>query len=175
VSNTLARVAFDPHISFFEKISSGLALAGIESKFPSSTAPIEFLNGTGDNQVDRVFHVKAGSVVAASPVTYDLSGTLANPVDGSTVAFVEVAMIAVKNTTASGGGGLKVGGGSNQFVTPFGAAGDLLIVRPGGIAILYAPYDGGGYTVTAGTGDILQIDATTGTCTYELLILGRSA
>lgn len=175
MSNTLQRVTLDPHVVFVEKISAGLASSALTSKWPLAAALIEFTNGTGDNQVDKVFHVAAGSVVAASPVTYDLAGSLVNPVDGSAVVLVEVAVLCVKNTSAKGSGSLKVGGGSAQFVTPFGATGDLVNVRPGGVLILAAPYDGGGYGVTATTADVLTIDSTSGTCAFELLILGRSA
>lgn len=175
MSNSLKKVTFDPHITIFETFTSGLAAGGIPTVWPNVTTNVEYTNGTGDNQVDKVFHVKAGSVTASSAVTYDLSGSLTNPIDGASVVFVEIAVLAIRNTSASGSGSLKVGGGSNQWVTPFGAAGDLVNVRPGGVLILAAPYDGGGYAVTAGTGDILTIDATTGTCTYDLIVIGRSA
>lgn len=129
-------------------------------------------SGTAASQQDRVWS-DAQSVANGAPDTWDLAGTLTSELDGSTVTFVEVTSIYVRNKSTTTGQYLQIGGGSNPFITWLGNSGDIVNVGPGGVFLLTAPVDG--WTVTATTGDILQIASASGTISYDIQICGRSA
>lgn len=124
-------------------------------------------NGLGDGQMDRV-HSQALSVTT-TPTDVDLAGSLSSAIGAGTTTFVDVSMIAIRNTSTSGN--LVVGGDAN-FLPFLGGATHTLIIPPGGVFYWEAPP---GVTCTAGTGDILQIAASSGTVTGVLIVGGRSA
>jgi hypothetical protein len=124
-------------------------------------------SGTGDGQVDRV--LSDALTLTTTPTDLDLAGSIASDIGAGTVVFAEVSLIVVQNTSEAGD--IVVGGDTNALLF-LGAAAQTLSVKPGGFAVLYAPK---GYTVTAGTGDILQLAASAGTVTGKLIVAGRSA
>jgi|GEM_PF-6049270 len=133
-----------------------------------------FQNGTSDGQIDRIYSTAAGSVVAASPVTIDLVGTsLPDVLDtGLSVSFADLQTLILVNTTASGGGNLLVGG-ATHFVGLVADATDVIVIKPQGwIAI---DLGATGLALTGGTSDEIKVDASSGTVTYKVLALGRSA
>ena len=70
---------------------------------------------------------------------------------------------------------VHVGGDANGLAGLFGNVNDLIVVKPGGAFLWAAP--SGGLTVTAGTGDILQVanSSSGSSVTYSIVIIGASA
>lgn len=110
-------------------------------------ASIAFTNGTGTNQVDGLPKPQTYTIAASSTQNIDLAGTLTDYA-GSAVVLTKFKglYIKLKNTTAASS--ITVGGGTN------GVLSGSVPVHNGGIFVLGSPT---GYTVTAGTGDILRI------------------
>ncbi len=131
---------------------------------------LSFTFGTGNSNANQAWH---GSVVvgATSTSSVDLSGSLINAFGGN-VNFAKVQGLLIKNTHASSP--LLVGGAAaNAWVGPFGDATDVIAVPPGGCLLLAGV---NGWTVTAGTADILQFENEGGTAlTLEMAIWGISA
>jgi hypothetical protein len=109
--------------------------------------------------------------VTSTPTDVDLAGSLSSEVGGGTTTFVKVSLIYVKNKSPSGSGNVLIGGDANALPF-FSAANDVLVLPPGGVFLWHAPP---GVTVTAGTGDILQLAASTGSVELEYIVGGRSA
>lgn len=150
-----------------DALSNGVPAASIN--VPLAT---EMQTGTSDSQSDRAYHVRA-TVAATSADTYDLAGTLTDAF-GDTLTFVEVTAIVVYNRATTTGLTISVGGGTNAFSSWLAAANDEVKCGPSGMVVVTSPVDG--HTVTAGTGDILEIDnATASSIEYDLVVIGRSA
>lgn len=112
------------------------------------------------------------TVAAGGSTTLDLAGGVADGF-GGTVAFTSVSAVMVK-AAAANDGAVSVGGGSNPFASPFGDATDAVRVLPGGCLLLAAP--GGGYAVTADTGDTLTLtNAGAAPATVEVVVIGATA
>ncbi len=133
-------------------------------------AGFSLADGTGADQANNIFSDQR-TLGAGSFEDLDLSGSLQNAF-GATLNFTAVKAILV---AASGGNtdNVEVGGaavnGLNDWV---GAAGDLVVVRPGGFLAIGAA-DATAYTVTAGTGDLLRINNPgAGAATYDIVIVG---
>ncbi len=125
--------------------------------------------GNGQNRVDRVY---GAHVAALSQTDLDLQGSLTGPF-GDTISFPIVMGLIVKNLSRTSGQNVLVGGGTNPWLTHLGAGGDIVKIGPQGMLFLWSPLDG--YATTAGTGDILRLDPSSGTPEVAYLILGRSA
>ena len=138
--------------------------------FPGS---ITLKSGTGNNQADLIF-TDQRTINASSSENLDLAGSLAGPA-GDTLTFVKVKGIYVRAAAANGGNIVLGGASSNAFTGPFGAANDVLNIPAGGYVELCAPV--AGWTVTAGTGDLLQVanDDSGAAATYDIVIIGASA
>jgi hypothetical protein len=131
-------------------------------------------DGTDDDQMDLLWHDQR-TLAASASEDLDLSGSLVDAF-GATMAFAEVRLIMVKASTSNSNDVLVGGASANQFINWVGNASDVVVVKPGGILLLYTPVDGD-YEVTAGTGDLLQIEnSDSGTAiTYDIYIGGTSA
>ena len=128
----------------------------------------KYLNGTGSNKIDAVW-----STQSSGGASVDLRGSLNSVLDGSTVNFPIVMGIFLKNLSTVSGEYISLGGGSNPFISWLLATGDGLKVGPSGFFQLWSPIDG--YATSAGTADILTLAAGSGTPSYDMLIVGRSA
>jgi len=143
-------------------------------QFPMAFSQIDnMLDGTAAGQADLLFSDQR-TITASSNEDLDLSGSLTD-VYGTTLAFVKVKVIAIY--AASGNtNNVQVGpAASNGFLGPFADASDQIDIAPGGTMLLTAP--SAGWTVTASTGDLLNIansGAGTGV-TYDIVIIGTSA
>jgi hypothetical protein len=138
------------------------------------SAPLAFTNGTGANQVDRVF-TDSRTLAASANEDLDLAAGLTDAY-GNAITFAEIVAIGIK---ASSGNTNKVRvtrPASNGFPL-YLAAGDGEDVPPGGFIAKAAPDAAGWGTVTPGTADLINIaNGGAGTpVTYEIVILGRSA
>lgn len=130
-------------------------------------------NGTGANQADLIWHDQRS--LDNTSETLDVAGGLTDGF-GATVTFARIKLIYVKNNGTDST--LDVGGAAaNQFATPFAAADNEIVIRPGGWIILYAP-GATAYAVTAGTGDNLKIQRNSSDAsvqTYDIILIGASA
>ena len=90
---------------------------------------------------------------------------------GVTLAFVKIKAVIVE-ALASNSGPITVGGATtNAFVGPFGAATHTVILPAGGVFEARNPNTG--WTVTAGTGDLLRIAGANQV--YKIVLVGTSA
>lgn len=132
------------------------------------TKAVDFTDGTGVDQADRVFH-DSRSISAADDI--DLAGVLTD-VFGATITFARLKALFVRHT--SGTGNLIIGNAAaNGFIGWFGAVTHTVTVRPNGFIALVAP-DATAYAVTAGTGDILRFAPSTGTVGFDVVLVGAS-
>lgn len=118
-------------------------------------AVTSFVDGTGAGQANTTFSDRR-TVAASATDSIDLAGGITSPL-GTPNALLAVKAILIKASEANGGN-LRVGKGvANAFVGPFGAAAVGVTVAPGGVLLLVNS-SAAGWTVTAGTGDILAVE-----------------
>ena len=102
----------------------------------------------------------------------DLAGSLENQI-GETLTFAKVYGIYVHNRSSTASDKVHIGGDANS-VPIFGAVADYLIIGPGGCLLAIDPTDG--WTVTASTGDIIEISNPGGNdIDCDVAILGKSS
>jgi len=129
-----------------------------------------FSAGTGQNQADKAYADMSRTYTASTAVDHDVAG-FTDSFGNSSQTIAKARMIAfhAENTTA--GQEWQVGGDSNSI--PFcGAAADYVKVGPDGLFLLINPIDG--YTVTASTGDVLQVTPPAAAVAASLIIAGSS-
>jgi hypothetical protein len=104
----------------------------------------------------------ADKALAGASESFDLVGALTDTA-GKAVTFAKVKMLYFYNKSDAA---MTLGGTNN--VPIFANVSDLLNVPAGGRVMLLYPT---GYTVTAGTGDLITVAGTTGK-TFEMVIIG---
>ena len=141
---------------------------------------LQFGSGTTANNANLLF-VDERSVAASTSDPLDLAGVLSDAM-GTTFAAAEIVAILVINapispSNAANTSNLTVGGGTNPVVGYLGGTTPTIgPIRPGGMVLLANPDASGLATVTAGTGDILNIaNGSGGTAVYQVAILARTA
>lgn len=154
--------------------SANVGLGTAEMVIRGETQAISWTSGTGAGQADLLF-ADQRTIADSENDDLDLAGSLTD-VFGNTLTFVEICAMEVR---AAGGNTNDVvvgGAASNAFTGPFGDASDTIAVQPGGVLALGAP-DAGGWTVAAGTGDVLRIanGGAGSSVTYDIVLVGRSA
>jgi len=142
----------------------------------SASAPIalevrhNLANGSAAGQASKAF--SDSRVIAASgSENLDLAGALSSAL-GATIAFATVKSILVKAKATNANNVLVGPAASNGFLGPFADASDRVAVKPGGSFLVSAPDTG--WTVTAGTGDLLTV-ANSGAGTevgYDIVVIG---
>src|SRR5262245_47786769 len=139
--------------------------------FPLDTAKqIVLAGGAGLGQISKVWGDE-GSQIQSVNTDLDLNGT------GLTGAFGTVSFTALKGIAIVAGdsnpGNLILGNVTNGIVGPFGAATHSQNVSPGGVYVNINP-SAAGWTITAGTADLLRIasPANAGTYTYKIVLIG---
>lgn len=137
------------------------------------SAVITLTNGTGANQVDRLFS-DTRVINASSNDDLDLAGVLTDAF-GATITFARIKAIYVKAAAGNTNNVVVGGAASAQLANVFGDVSDKIVVRPGGFLLLAAP-DVTAYAVTATTADILRIaNSSSGTSvSYDIVLLGCS-
>lgn len=129
-----------------------------------------FTPGTGNGQANIVF-ADTRTIAASSNDDLDLAGVL-SAVFGGTITFATIRAIMVRAAAANTNNVVIGAAASNQFVGPFGAATHTVILRPGDEFLI--TNRNAGWSVTAGTGDLLRI-ANSGSGTpvvYDIIIIG---
>ncbi len=130
-------------------------------------------SGTGADQADLMF-ADTRTLAASATENLDLAGSLTDAF-GATLAFAKIKAIIVQAAAANTNDVVVGGAASNAFTGPLGGTDPTVAARPGGAIVLFAPATG--WTVTAGTGDILKVaNSSSGTSvTYSIVIIGTSA
>lgn len=133
---------------------------------------ISLASGTSTGQADLCWS-DTRTVAASGTDALDLAGTLAGNL-GGTLTIVKLKAVFVR-AAAANTNNVRVNRPASNGVPLFLAASDGIDVLPGGLFLWVAP--GAGVTVTAGTGDLLNIDnSSSGTSvTYDVVFVGTSA
>lgn len=131
---------------------------------------VELLSGTTNDKADLAF-VDTRTLTTGATEDLDLAGVLANAL-GETLTMAEVVALLIisdpANTT-----NLTVGAATAEWQGPFAAAGDAMVIKPGGFMMVYAP---AGWTVGAGSTDDLKLaNAAGASANYSIAAIGRSA
>ena len=151
----------------------------------------ELLNGTTDGTMCDLVYCKSESAKAAGgTTTYDLVGSLTD-IDGATISFVEVCLIAIRNTRATAQAVISIGpdatngfgvlaGGKGFWNAALGSGGGNVIgpALSTGQTSWTVFYDATGVPCAAGSTDELSVltSAVTGaTNSWDIIIIGRSA
>lgn len=129
-------------------------------------------NGTATGKADLAWS-DTRTVAASSTDALDLAGSLAGNL-GGTLTIVKLKAVLVRAATANTNN-VRVNRPATNGVPLFLAASDGIDVLPGGLFLWVAP--GAGVTVTAATGDLINIDNSgAGTAvTYDVVLIGTSA
>lgn len=138
------------------------------------TSRLSWSSGTGADQADMLWHDQR-TLGASATENLDLAGSLTNAF-GDVQTFARVKLLLVKAAAANTNNVLVGGDATSTFLTWVVAENDAVVVRPGGLLLLYAP-DATAYAVTATTGDLLMITNSAGSTsvTYDIVIIGASA
>ena len=136
-----------------------------------------FADGTSANQADRLWYDER-EVAASSNDDLDLTA-LPRTLFGNalSVEFAKIKAILVINLSTTSGDVLRVGGAGSgsAFAAPFAGDADAQVEAPPESPLLLVNR-GDGWTVTAGTGDILRIQNTAASpVSYRIAIIGTSA
>lgn len=130
-------------------------------------------DGAGASKSEAVWHDQR-TISASSNEDIDLAGALTD-MFGTTVTFTKLKAIVVFAHAANTNNVEVTRAGTNGV--PFMlAAGDGMAIKPGGIFVLIDP-SSGGYAVTAGTGDLINIANSAGDSgvTYDIILVGETS
>jgi hypothetical protein len=145
----------------------------------TGAAPMEYTkkmtwtNGTTVDKADLVYSDTV-TVAASGTQAFDLAGSLSS-IYGATLTYVELKALlvvaAVGNTN-----NCRLNRPASNGVPLFLAASDGIDIPPGGFFFWACPADGK-VTVTAATGDLINVDnSSSGTgVTFDIVIIGASA
>lgn len=124
-----------------------------------------FSNGNGTSQFNKAY-----SDIASTTLTYDVAAGVTDA-QGAAITMAKLGMLFAENRSSTSGDIMRLGGDANS-VPVFGAAAQYLTLGPQGFALIVNPVDG--WTVTAGTGDIVTATHSTGTYDHAVIVAGRS-
>jgi hypothetical protein len=152
-------------------LASALDL-GSAAYAPSINKRITMPTGVASGQADLCF-TDTRTVAPSGTDALDLAGSLTGPV-GGTLTIVKLKLVLVR-ASAANTNNVRVNRPATNGVPLFLAASDGIDVPPGGLFLWAGP--GAGVTVTAATGDLLNIDNSgSGTSvTYDVVLVGTSA
>lgn len=145
-----------------------------EARFPVGISKhVDFIDGVGAGQVDRMFS-DTRTLAASASEDLDLAGSLTDSF-GVAVTMARVKLIYVAAAPGNTNNVNVTRPGSNGVPWAL-AAGDGVGLVPGGAFMMFAP-NAAGILVTSGTGDLITIANSAGgtSVTYDVVILGASA
>jgi hypothetical protein len=128
---------------------------------------LAFVTGTGP--LGAQVQYRASRTMAGSSENLDLAGGLANA-KGKTVTLTKVKGLLFFAAAANSGNVTVKFNPTNGLTTPCNGE----VVLPPGAVFLLATPDANGWAVTAGTGDIIQVQGASGR-TYEVCIFGEGS
>lgn len=125
-----------------------------------------YTSGTGENQANQWWADRR--TVAGASENLDVVGGLTD-MFGSTISFTAIKELLILNRSTTAAELLLISGTAvgNVMLTP---AGGKAIVKAGGIWHQAAPL--GGFTVAPDIGDIITVDPTADTITYDIFLIG---
>lgn len=126
---------------------------------------VVYVSGNGSSQYNKVH-----SDIASATTSYDLAAGVLDA-QGAAITMSKLGFVLAENRGTTSGDVMRVGGNANG-VPVFGAAAQYFTLGPQGFALIVNPVDG--WTVTAGTGDVLDVTHTTGTYDHAVVVAGRS-
>ncbi len=130
----------------------------------------ELASGTIADAADVIF---SDTRSTASNEDLDLAGSL---VDNLGAAFTPAKIKLILVVAAAGNAGnITVTRPASNGVPIFAAAGDAHAIKPGGCLLMFAPGLAGVCSVTADTGDLINVASSSGTGTYTIIVIGTSA
>ena len=132
----------------------------------------ELAAGTAVNQGDLAWWDTARSL-AATTEELDLAGGLPDP-EGNAITFARIKKLYIKNNNTTEGETLKIGGAAANAFLLFDDPTDIYELGPDGIFFVDEP-SAAALPVTAGTGDLLKLDAGAATVSFDICIIGASA
>lgn len=136
----------------------------------------EFINsftaGTATTGQANIMFADTRTLAASATENLDLSGALVDAF-GATIVAAEIVAVYVTALAANTNDVVVGGAASNAFNGPLGGTTPTQSVKPGEYLLWTSK---AGFTVTAGTGDILKVtNSSSGTpVTYDIIIIGRS-
>lgn len=170
-----ARVTLSVHAN--EVITGGIKAGRIPHRFESL---LQLDNGTSVGNIDLVYSKRETGIAASTTTVYDLAGSLTDS-EGSTITFVEVVLIAIRNLSTDAVDHLEVGpDATNGFgvlssnLGFWADASDRSIITADSWSVWYSE---AGVPVGAGSTDELAVITPSGSAanTWDILIIGRSA
>lgn len=133
---------------------------------------VNFTDGTSTNQIGQIWEDEVRSLNATNE-DIDLSGTTPD-FKGAALDMTGMRLLYVEDLDTDTGDYIDVGPASSNGITGFcAAAGDKVRVHPGGFFLWVAP-GADQATVTASTGDLLNVTAADNS-TYRILVGGKNA
>jgi hypothetical protein len=150
---------------------TGAPTVGTVSADQNVAGQVLLNSGTGSGNAD-IAYVARRSLAGTTSENLDLAGVLTD-VFGNTVTAAKVKAILVV-TDSSNNGDLVIGAAAtNPFVGPLGGTTPTIAVRPGGLFLVADPLLG--WTVTAGTGDLLKVNNLgAGVAGYRISVIASS-
>lgn len=150
---------------------SGAPTVGTASATQNVAGEVLLGSGTGAGNAD-IAYVARRSLAATTSENLDLAGVLTD-VFGSTITAAKVKAILVVADTSNAGDLVIGAAATNPFVGPLGGTTPTVAVRPGGLLLIADPQLG--WTVTAGTGDLLKVNNLgAGTAGYRISVIASS-
>ena len=151
---------------------TGTRNRGSQSFTDTATFALKFKAGNATTSQTDVLFSDTRTLTASSSENLDLRGSLVDAL-GATINAAEITAIYVQAVAGNTNDVVVGGATSNAFVGPFGASAHTIAVQPGDCFLATSKK---GWTVTAGTGDLLKIaNSGAGTSvTYNIIILGRT-
>lgn len=130
----------------------------------------QFLDGTGANQANQAFTDKR-TIAASSTDSLDFAGGLTDAF-GNTLTFTSVKALII-HPSAANTNNVEIEEPASNGVGLFDAAGDMISLKPNGKFVWIDP-TAAGLPVTAGTGDLLDINNSAGgsTVEYTIIVIG---
>ena len=160
-------------VSAFAELTQVLDL-GTGRAPQSLTRAMSLASGTGAGKADRVWSDQR-QLAASGTEDIDLAGTLLDAF-GATVSFARIKGLVIAAAAGNTNNVVIGNASSNAWTALLGATGTA-IIRPGAfLAVGTGVADAVGYSVTAGTGDLLKV-ANSGpgsSVTYDIHIIGVS-
>lgn len=128
-----------------------------------------YANGVGDHQANKLYRARR-TLGAGSNDDLDLAGSLTDPF-GNVLTFTAIKFIMIAIVDPNGTKKVKIGNAaSNAFQGPISSGGTVDVPYQQ----IFQNKVAAGWTVTAGTGDILRINNPgASTLDYDILIMGN--
>jgi hypothetical protein len=150
--------------------ASGGSAQSVVKSYPGLSYDRTFQSGTGSSQFDRAA-AKAVNLAAAAQ-DLDLSGSTFTTPGGTAWTAAELGILGVVNKSQTSGHLIKVLGDANS-VPLLNTAATYMTLGPDSLFLVVNPIDG--WTITAGTGDIVQLDPASNTIDADVFVAARSA